>query len=960
MQYVPWLLLIIVVLVYGLILLYLRYRRVRRSMSARLAELETLSNAGRVLVEAQLDINALCELIAAEASKVIDTGTFQIGLFEGDIYKILYWSKEGERQPPRSFDLSANPGLVGWIRASRQALTVGDYQAEAADLPARPRYLSDDPPRSGVFVPLLSGRNILGVMAAQSQQTYRFSTDDVRRLNILANQSAAAISNATLYERERARAAQLALVGKIAQRVNVMQDLDEIMQAVVRLTREQFGLHPVSILIVDHETGHVGLYASTFPNQIQQRIRIPPGHGLIGTALQQKQTVVSNETARDPRFVAQLKDAPLDMPMPTRAELATPLIVDSQLLGVLDVQSDTPGVFGAQEQMVFEALAAQVATAIYKNQQWSVQREQAWLTTARLQVAEAIGQSTTLDEVLEAITRLVPLLIGSETCVILLWDDEQEVYLGSEEYGLSDPAGELCLACRLPIGRWSPLDAVHIGMESLETDQPPPWQEPPPPAQRWALFPLIARGRIEGVLVVSNLVDDQVNGAPLTPLQADLLSQITLQAGQAIASERYQQAQQEEAWVNTALLQVAEAINSLIDLNEILDTIVRFVPMLVGIQRCAILIWDEETEKFHAGPTYGLSEMGLGLLHSFEIDAGEFPVLDGRINERLPAATHFTVQLPPWWHSVLDTETALVFPLYARAGLVGVLVTSLLPSGRTISGRRLNILTGIGQQAAIAIVNHHLYEEAAERNRLEQELDVARTIQASFIPPGNPAIPGCSVASYWRAARQVGGDFYDFYELQNNCWGILVADVADKGVPAALFMALSRTVLRTMAFNRQNPAEMLARANQIICADTTSDLFVTVFYSIWDPVSKTLYYSNAGHNPPLLIRRNGKTRLLHGKGMALGVLEDIQLEKLQVRLRPGDVVLMYTDGVTEAINEDYDEFGLDRLQMAAVQAQDAQAIMTSVTDAVRDFAGETSQFDDATLVVMIVEPATNG
>jgi serine phosphatase RsbU (regulator of sigma subunit)/putative methionine-R-sulfoxide reductase with GAF domain len=954
MQYVPWLLLLIVVLAYGLMLLYLRYRRVRRSMSTRLVELETLSNAGRALVEAQLDINALAELIAAEASKVVDTGTLQIGLFEGDTYRILFWSKEGERQSPRVFDLSTNPGLIGWIRTSRQALTVGDYETEATQLPSRPRYLSDNPPRSGVFIPLLSGQNILGVVAAQSQQAHRFSVDDVRRLTILANQAAAAISNAYLYEKERARAAQLALVGKIAQRVNVMQDLDEIMQAVVHLTREQFGLHPVSILIMDHEAGVASLYASTFPNQIQQRIHIPPGYGLIGTALVQQTTVVSNETRRDPRFVDRLKDAPFDIPLSTRAELATPLIVDNQLLGVLDVQSETPGVFGAQEEMVFEALAAQVATAIYKNQQWSAQREQAWLTTARLQVAEAIGQSATLEEVLDAITRLVPLLIGAETCVILIWDGENEVYLGSWEYGLDDPAKEICLQCRLPIGAWSPLDAVHVGMENLETDKTPPWQESPVPTQRWGLFPLIAKGRIEGVIIISNVVDDQITGVALTALQTDLLKQITLQVGQAIAGERFQLAQQEEAWVNTALLQVAEAINSLIDLNEILDTIVRFVPMLVGIQRCAILIWDEESGKFHAGPTYGLSEMSLGLLHSFEIDAGEFPVLDGRVNERLPAATHFTVQLTPWWQSVLESDTALIFPLYARASLVGALVTSLLPTGHMISGRRLNILTGIGQQAAIAIVNHHLYQEAAERNRLEQELDVARTIQASFIPPGNPAIPGCSVASYWRAARQVGGDFYDFFQLPGGHWGILIADVADKGVPAALFMALSRTVLRTIAFNRDDPAEMLSRANQIICQDTTSDLFVTVFYAIWDPETGTLHYSNAGHNPPLLIRRSGKTRLLQGRGIALGVLEDIHVDREQARLRPGDVVLMYTDGVTEAINEDYDEFGLERLRLAATAAQthDAQAIMTTVTAAVRDFACETSQFDDVTLVVM--------
>src|SRR5690606_4710181 len=113
-----------------------------------------------------------------------------------------------------------------------------------------------------------------------------------------------------------------------------------------------------------------------------------------------------------------------------------------------------------------------------------------------------------------------------------------------------------------------------------------------------------------------------------------------------------------------------------------------------------------------------------------------------------------------------------------------------------------------------------------ERSRLEQELDVARQIQASFMPNGSPDIPGCSVAGFWLAARQVSGDFYDFLELSPDRWGIVIADVADKGVPAALFMVLSRTILRTIAFNRHSPGNALERTNNIICNDSTSDLFV--------------------------------------------------------------------------------------------------------------------------------------
>jgi sigma-B regulation protein RsbU (phosphoserine phosphatase) len=260
----------------------------------------------------------------------------------------------------------------------------------------------------------------------------------------------------------------------------------------------------------------------------------------------------------------------------------------------------------------------------------------------------------------------------------------------------------------------------------------------------------------------------------------------------------------------------------------------------------------------------------------------------------------------------------------------------------------------VAHQAATAVVNNHLYHEAAERNRLERELDVARGIQASLIPAGNPDIPGCSVASYWLAARQVSGDFYDFIPLRDGSWGIVVADVADKGIPAALFMALCRTILRTVAISRDDPAETLIRANEIINQDTQSDLFVTVFYAIWEPEKQRICYANAGHNPPLLLRRDGSAQMLSAHGMALGVVPEVRMKSHVIKFLPGDTLLLYTDGVTEAMNEDFDEFGIGRLQQAALKNQQrpAKLIARSITKAIRNHAGDTPQFDDITLVVM--------
>jgi sigma-B regulation protein RsbU (phosphoserine phosphatase) len=210
------------------------------------------------------------------------------------------------------------------------------------------------------------------------------------------------------------------------------------------------------------------------------------------------------------------------------------------------------------------------------------------------------------------------------------------------------------------------------------------------------------------------------------------------------------------------------------------------------------------------------------------------------------------------------------------------------------------------------------------------------------------------VATHWQAARQVGGDFYDFLPLDEDRWGMVIADVADKGVPAALFMALSRTILRTVAFNRQDPAQVLMRANEIIAREARSDLFVTVFYGVWDPTTERLTYANAGHNPPLLWQPNSGFQALPGRGVALGVLPEIQMKSTSLALRPGDTIILYTDGVTEALNEDFDEFGLERLQVAARAAgrRSAPEIVRHITDSIRDHTGQTAQFDDMTLIVV--------
>ena len=984
-----------------LTMIFVRRRRSRRFLTERVAELEALITAGRALVAAELDVDTLCKLVANQAGQVIDNRTFQVGLFADGFYEIRYWTIDGTAQPvPQSFDLRTvrtdlqeTGGLVGWIRDSRKPILVGDFEKEMAELPAQPTYQSDSPPRSALFIPLISGNQTLGLIAAQSRQPNHFTEQDLRRLSILANQAAAVIANARLFAQERTQAAHLRLVTQIAQQVNAADVLEEVLEQVVSLTRSTFGFHPVTVFGIDATSHEVIVEASSIreldplspddSGEPKRQIRLPIGSGIVGTAAAERQTVIANCAPDDERFLADLENVPPELAPETQAEIAIPLIVNNDLLGVLDVQSPQIGAFGATEHVVLEALAAEVASAIYKTQQLTREQEEAWVTTAQLQIAETIGRYNDRDEMLTAVSRLVPILVGVDGCGFLLWHEDSEIYYGVTAFDAEGDEDEAFFGRELNIGDWGPLDAVHVGCQSLTTSIAPPWYPlntyKVRPAGCLTLFPLISSdGKNLGVVFVDRGTDKPCGDfdAGISRMSSterrreELIQNIAQQSARALENTYLRSAQQEEAWVNTALLQVAEAVNSLTDLNEILDTIVRLVPLLVGVDSVFILVWDEEQQVFQAGPSYGVSSMGRGLVETLEINREEFLAMSPQLaldfdQPRLPGTGYYAMRVPAWLITVLNTSTAYNFPLVARGRLVGAMIVGMKGErlGHTpFSTRRINILNGIAQQAATAVVNNQLYKESADRLRLQQELDVAHTIQTSFLPDGSPDIPGFAVASYWQAARQVGGDFYDFMPLSDDRWGIAIADVADKGVPAALFMALSRTILRTVAFSRDDPAHVLMRANEILDREAQSDLFVTVFYAVWDPATERFTYANAGHNPPLLMQPNGSFQNLAGQGVALGIIPEMQLQSRSIRVQPGDTVILYTDGVTEALNEDFDEFGLQRLQMSANAAarRPPSEIVDRITSNIREHTGQTPQFDDMTLIVLkrqLIRPA---
>nr|QNO55613.1 hypothetical protein JLLEDACL_00012 [Methanosarcinales archaeon ANME-1 ERB7] len=248
------------------------------------------------------------------------------------------------------------------------------------------------------------------------------------------------------------------------------------------------------------------------------------------------------------------------------------------------------------------------------------------------------------------------------------------------------------------------------------------------------------------------------------------------------------------------------------------------------------------------------------------------------------------------------------------------------------------------------------YFDELERKRYE--LKMAHDIQQSFLPDAIPLLKGFELAALNLPAKEVGGDFYDFIPISEDKIGVTIADVSGKGVPAALFMALSRTIVRANATRSPDVVGVIQDANRLITADAKSGMFVTLFYAILDLREKTLTYVNAGHNPPVMFKgKTGELIMLRAKGIALGAMEDIELEERKILLKGGDMVVFYTDGVTEAEDEKERQFGEERLFKTIKENHNLSAndMIEKIKEAVLSFCGKQPQFDDITLMVLKAE-----
>lgn len=390
-----------------------------------------------------------------------------------------------------------------------------------------------------------------------------------------------------------------------------------------------------------------------------------------------------------------------------------------------------------------------------------------------------------------------------------------------------------------------------------------------------------------------------------------------------------------------SLQKAAQEIGSILELDELLDTIVHRIAVDFGcIESCILLI---EDDQFHLAAVHGCTQSRKG---------ERWPVTEGLAGQVVVTGrAHYAPDVTQELHYRAcepETRSEVIIPLKVGARIIGVFGASHHELD-AFPRAQIKLLKALAGHIAVAVDNaQRIQQERRQTQHLHAEQEEARRIQQNLLPRTAPSLPGFQLEAECVLAGAVGGDWYDYIPLSNGRFGIVLADVSGKGMPAALLMSATRGIVRAVAPFASGPSEVLARVNQTLLDDVPTDRYVTMIYAVLDSARRTLTFASAGHPWPLLCHGTDVRPLHTDAGMPLGLLP-CEFTEHTVKLCRGFRLLFYTDGISEAVNREDQEFGSARLT-EIVAAHDCSA--ARLMEAIKEFRGQCSRKDDATVILL--------
>ncbi|MBT3216743.1 MAG: PP2C family protein-serine/threonine phosphatase [Candidatus Marinimicrobia bacterium] len=406
-----------------------------------------------------------------------------------------------------------------------------------------------------------------------------------------------------------------------------------------------------------------------------------------------------------------------------------------------------------------------------------------------------------------------------------------------------------------------------------------------------------------------------------------------------------------------ALLEVAKALGGEMQLDNLLPIILQKTTEVMDADRSSLFIYDESTNELWSKVAEGLDEkeirfpVGIGIAGDVAKTLKTANIIDAydddRFNPEFDKKTNYR------------TKSVLCMPMMNNEGnLVGVVQVLNKKDGESFGSQDENLLEALSVQAGVAIQRAQLLVAFVEKQRIQESLKLAADIQMGMLPKNFPAFPDRDDFDLFASiipAKEVGGDFYDFFLIDEEHLCFVIGDVSGKGVPAALFMAVTKTHVAASTIPGVEPSDILFRANNDLSKDNDQGMFCTIFYGILNTKTGEVHYSNGGHNPPYIVREDGTNEQLDGtEGIALGVMGDMDFGVKTITLEKGDSMYLYTDGVNEAMDAGGNEYSYERLEeyLRSTAGKKSTEIVSGSLDDINSFVGSAEQSDDITVLMV--------
>lgn len=747
---------------------------------------------------------------------------------------------------------------------------------------------------------------------------------------------------------------------EISKIINSNVSLEEALNITLDLILKLFRVPSGSIMLLSPDRKYMEISVARGDKAEEiKKFKIKLGEGIAGKVALTGEPMIVSDTKKSPDFNREIGESIDYIP---RNILCVPIKIKEKVLGVIEIM-DKPGdiPFDNDDLSLLSSISNTLGIVIENVNLYRLAEQNVERLSKLIDISKIINTTMNLQELLQYIMDVAKDVLKAEGSSLMLIDEEsKELYFNIA----TGEGGEILKQIRIPMGKGvagivaqtgNPLlieDAVNDPRVFKAVDE-----QTKITTRNLLAVPMRVRERVVGVLEVINSIEKPCfdeNDLHLFQAFADHAG-IAIYNRDLINSLKEANKELERRFKEIkAMYEINKQLGTETDVEKVFQISTKVISEIFDLQRVSIMLYNEQENILRVKSAVGINEK---LIPEIKVGRGERiagkvfqqnkPILIKDMNKdrRFGKNKRFRYK----------SSSFISVPLRIRNKTIGVLNVTDKKDNEPFNGNELMTFIAISNQIGKNYENIIYYKEFLEKQRIEKELEITRHIQQHVLPKEFPKIEGLDISAVSIPAREVGGDFYDYIGINELVHAFLIADVSGKSLPASMFMALSRSITRVEAHNLISPAKVLEESNKYVYKDSESGMFVTMFYMVCYLDDKIIEFGSAGHNEQLFYKADtGEFKLLKVKGIPLGISPDSKYREDKITYNSGDILILYTDGVTEAMNQAGEEFELERLKNVILESKElgAKEILDNILENVKEFTQGTPQFDDITLLII--------